>query len=205
MAYFKHAVPILLSCLLIFFITGCLKPLNPTPAPTTEFSPDLAPSQYATAIENLQAITRNNEDSAARQSALLHLAWLYSSYQNPARDYDKALEQIDQYLVDPAQPDGRYNAKNLQSLLTLITTAEKQRAADLKRLQVQVDQLQTKAGRLAQANQSLTEQNTVLANNNRELSSYNKSLLKKNKALEETIEKLKSLEMQLEQKRKSFK
>ncbi len=205
MAYFKHTVTVLLSCLLIFYTAGCLRQLNPPPEPTAAFSPDLPTAQYAPAIENLQTIARNSDDPAAVQGAHLQLALLYSSFKNPARDYHKAMEQIEQYFATQAQTEGPYDAKNLQSLLTIITTAEKQHAADLKRLQAQVKQLRAKADRLAKANQTIMEQNTVLGDNNRELASYNRSLLKKNKEFEETIDRLKTLEIQLEQKRKSFK
>lgn len=226
MAYFKHALMFLLSCLILIVITGCLMQLNQTPEPIPGFSPDLPPAQYASAIENLQAVAENKNDPSASQSAHLHLAWLYSSYKNPARDYRQALERIEQYLVTPPETNDRYDAKNLQSLLTVLTVAdskvaatEKQRAVDLKRIsaeskgwQAQVEkwrtkvaQLEDKANRLETTNRALIEQNALLGSNNSELASYNKSLLEKNKALEETIEKLKTLEMQLEQKRKSFK
>jgi chromosome segregation ATPase len=193
--------------------------LNPTPEPAPGFSPDLPPSQYGPAIKNLQAVAENNDDPSASQDAHLHLSWLYSSYKNPTRDYHKALEQIEQYLAAATETKDLYDAKNLQSLLMEISAAdsrfaatEQQHTADLKQLhaetnglRAQVVELQNKAGRLLSANQTLMEQNTVLGNNNRELASYNKSLLEKNKEFEETIDRLKNLEMQLEQKRKTFK
>jgi len=219
MAYFKHALRILLSCQLLFFAAGCLTQLNPNPEPAPGFSPDLPPSQYALAIENLQAVADSMDDPSASHDAHLHLAWLYSSHKNPARDYHKALIQIEQYLATATETQDLYDTKNLQSLLLEITAAdsrfaatEQQRTADLKQLRSEIKvlraravELRDKADRLETANQTLMEQNTVLANNNRELASYNKSLLGKNKEFEETIDRLKTLEIQLEQKRKTFK
>jgi hypothetical protein len=233
MADFKRTASILLSCFMPFFLTGCLMHLNSAPEPTSAFSPDLPPAQYAPAIEDLKARIRKPDDPSGTANAHLYLAWLYASHKNPEPDYTQALEQIDQYLASQTKTDDRYAARNLQSLLAALTAAEdgltmsqalcasrnEQLKADLKRLTAEMqrleaesktlkdraDQLQTKAAQLELANQQLTQKNTVLENNNRELASYNKSLLEKNKEFEQTIERLKTLELQVERKRKSFK
>jgi len=232
MADFKHTASILLSCFTLLFLTGCLMHLNSAPEPTPAFSPDLPPAQYAPAIEALKARANKQDDPSGRANAHLYLAWLYASHKNPEPDYAQALEQIDQYLAGQVQADDLYAARDLQSLLAAVAAAQarhtmsqelcatrnKQLQADLKRitadvqrldakskaLKDQADQLQTKAAQLEQANQQLTQKNTVLDNNNRELASYNKSLLEKNREFEQTIERLKTLELQVERKRKSF-
>ena len=202
----------LLSCFFLVFLTGCMSQLKSTPEPAPTFSADLPPDQYAVEIEQLLAKTNNPDDAESATDAYLYLAMLYSSYKNPDRDYPKALAQIEHHLQTRAGREGLYDANNLKFMLTALTTAdariaalEKQYQAKLAKVNTHAKGLKTKVDQLAQANQTLEQKNAALHTNNRELSSYNKSLLDENKAYRETIERLKSVERQLEQKRKTFK
>ena len=78
---------VLLPCLLLFCLTGCLSQLKSGPEPTPGFSPDLPPDQYAGEIEKLLAATGSPAESERPADGHLQLALLYSSYKNPQRDY----------------------------------------------------------------------------------------------------------------------
>jgi hypothetical protein len=219
MAYRKRIAAILLSCLILFLPTGCLLQSKPTAEAPPAFSPDLPPAQYQTVIAELEQDTAGQARAPEEGKNHLHLAWLYASCKNPGRNYQKALEHITLYLASDSGSDDLYDANNLKSFLTEIQaaqarnvevqnqcTADKEKmSAEMGRLEAKSSQMQSKAERLEQENRVLLEANDTLRSNNRELASYNKSLLEKNKQFEETIERLKTLEMQLEQKRKSFK
>ena len=204
MADVKPAAVLLFISLLAFPFSGCLVPLQSSvqqPAPA--FSPDLPPSQYAPTIEKLEATIRNADSLDRQPRTHLYLAWLYASYKNPTCDYRKALEHTEQYLTSCDASEDRYAAENLRSMLTVIATL-RQQMTERDHLQGQVKRLQNESDQLTETNRTLRHKNDALEANNRELASYNKSLLDKNKEFEETIERLKTLEMQLELKRKSF-
>ena len=136
----------------------------------------LVPEVYISEIKRLNDIIESGSNQKVKMSDIhLQLALLHSSYKNPKRDYNRSLIEIEKYIALEPKAANDYE---IQNLLTLLKTIKRGR----------------NKGR---------ESN--LLSENKELNLRNEDLTEDIKELNETIEKLKQLDVELEKKRKSFK
>ncbi|MDT8316801.1 MAG: hypothetical protein RQ824_02280 [bacterium] len=136
----------------------------------------LVPEVYVSEIKRLNDIVESGPKQGVRIADVhLQLALLHSSYKNPNRDYDMALIEIEKYVA--LEPKGA-NDYEIQNLLTLLKTIKRGR----------------NKGR-----------ESALLSKNKELVLKVGELTEEIKGLNETIDKLKQLDVELEKKRKSFK
>ena len=160
---------LLLLAIMLSMFLGCI------PSHGKRFS-TLVPDMYVSEIERLNdLIVSGSEQAANIADAHLQLALLYSSYNNPKRDYSRALKEIEKYVALEPKSDQDYEIQNLLSMLKSIRNDTHERR-DLK-----------------------------LVSENKELKQKTEELSEDIEKLNETIDKLKQLDVELEKKRKSFK
>ena len=136
----------------------------------------LMPEVYDSEIKRLNDIIESGPNQKVKVSDVhLQLALLHSSYKNPQRDYDRALIEIEKYVA--LEPKGASDYE-IQNLLTLLKTIKRGR----------------NKGR-----------ESSLISENKELNLKVEEMTEEIKELNETIDKLKQLDVELEKKRKSFK
>ena len=136
----------------------------------------LVPEVYLSEIKRLNDIIESGPNQKVKISDVhLQLALLHLSYKNPKRDYNQALIEVEKYIV--LEPKGA-NDYEIQNLLTLLKTIKRGR----------------NKGR-----------ESSLVSENKELNLKVEELTEDIRKLNETIDKLKQLDVELEKKRKSFK
>lgn len=156
--FWKKVIILSLFCGLIMVIAGCAQILQSIRGAPDAFTPDLKPSEYSTEIIRLKDVIKSHPRQPEMIKAHYHLASLYSSYNNPKKDYKKAFEQLNIYVSLDSKAAKRYDVRNFISFLK------------------EIDKL---SGDLAISNQ-------------------------KNMKLKQTIKRLQTLDLQVEQKRKSY-
>jgi hypothetical protein len=156
------------------FLAGCAQtPQQPVHAIDSD--------QYPSEIARLEAIVVENPDSTKAWQARYQLAQRYMSYNNPRRNYKKALENLQLYVShNPTAADD----PNLQNWL-----------AALKEIQLLSDNK-----RIAQLNAKLWDSGQT----NLALKYVNRELEKRNEDLNKKIEMLKTLDHTVEEKRKTY-
>ena len=153
---------LLVALVIISMSFGCM------PSHGKRFS-TLVPEVYLSEIKRLNDIIESGSKKGVKIADVhLQLALLHSSYKNPKRDYNRALEEIEKYV---ALESNGANDYEIQNLLTLLKTIKRGRNKG-------------RESSLASEVEELTEEI---------------------KDLNETIDKLKQLDVELEKKRKSFK
>ena len=120
------------------------------------------------------AIDQDPEDSGS--ASYFHLALLYAHYNNPTPNYPRSLSTLRNYLL--LYPEGR----------------EKDEVLYLKTLVQKLVKTDKERNRLAKEAAKLNQNNINLIHTNAELAAENQNL-------EDTIKKLKLLELTLEEKR----
>jgi len=164
------------SCLIIgnLMISGCATPQKTGPAPYPPMSPDIISMKILSAETALLRTPRDNSGKAEKADFLLRLAMLHAHPDNPDQNYQRAIKYLEQYLKLGQTVNARYTL----SLLTRLSECVSGRAKDSA-----CDKLKKENKELEKSCQDLTKENL-----------YHKQI----------IEKLKSLDIQLEKKRKSF-
>lgn len=153
---------LLLPIIMIAMLFGCI------PSHGKRFS-SLLPDMYVSEIERLNDVIESGIEKEAKIiDAHLQLALLYLSYNNPKRDYSRALKEIEKYVALQPKSANDYEIQNLLNMLKNIRNGRKNR----------------RVAKLLSENEKLSEEI---------------------KQLNETIDKLKQLDVELEKKRKSFK
>jgi cell division protein FtsB len=182
--FFNHPLRrMFLSLSLILFLMGC------TPIYTSRTGEDLSRS-----IADLEKRIAQEKDSSVRAKYHLQLAWLYSNYKNPKMDYRKALEEFEVYLS--MAPDGA-QTDEIQNWLSVL------RALELSKEKSEMLTRENFETRLTLEDQ--VKKNQQLQENIEKLLNRNASLKENNASLKEAIERLKTLNLQVEKKRKSAK
>jgi hypothetical protein len=142
--------------------------------------------KWAKAISEQEEAARTASKASDRMQAHLKLAHLYTSYKNPQRDYKKALKHLGIYaslksdFTDDAQ---------LRNWLSALKQMDRQRQA-VDQARRDISKLQKTAMRLKRKNANLKK--------------INSQLTKSNKELTKTIEMLKNIDRNIEEKRKSY-
>jgi septal ring factor EnvC (AmiA/AmiB activator) len=176
------------SCffLLLFFIAGCsLKQGLKKPEGEEEFLRETT---------RLEKLAREHPEPSIRAKSHLQMAFLYVNHKNPRLNYARALQEMESYLsLSPAKAQND-NVENWLAVLREIEHLRKDRVETEKKnqeLQVYIEKLQTSLGKVEKANVNLRDEVATLKETN-------------NKMIE-TIEKLKSLDYQMEEKRNLIK
>jgi tetratricopeptide (TPR) repeat protein len=157
----RLTVPLVsLCCGIVLAVTGCIPLLQTTketpPVIAKEevavetFTPDRKVGEYSKEIARLKNVIKRHPERSERVKAHLHLASLYSSYKNPNKDYNKALEHLNRYIsLNPKAAKG-YDVQNRLYLLREIAQlSEKnvklvQAIEELKLLDQQIEQKREK-------------------------------------------------------------
>ena len=163
--------------------------------------------EIAAETKRLQEALDNAVNPADKAATHLALAWLYIAYNDPRRDYDKALVNRVQYeRLDPEGAADR-RVRNWVTVLDTVksiakSSGQQQTAmqATIDRQQIQPDQLRQQVRQNAAKSGQADKRVNDLRQRQRDLQKKIAALETENQNLRETIEKLKTLDLFLEQK-----
>jgi hypothetical protein len=196
--FFNHPMQrMFLFLTLIFFLMSC------SPIYISRTAED-----FSQAIADLEKLIPEEKDASVRAKYHLQLAWLYANYKNPKMDYRKALEEFEVYLS--MEPDGaqKDEIQNWLSILRALARSEKEQLKSRERLEILTrENLETQFALEDQVkkNQQLRENIERMLNRNASLEEVNASLKENNASLKNAIERLKTLNLEVEKKRKRVK
>ena len=142
--------------------------------------------KWAKEISEQEETARTAPKASDRMQAHLKLALLYTSYKNPQRNYKKALKHLEIYA---SLKSDFTNSAELRNWLSALKQLDRQRQ--------EVDQSQRDISKLQKANMRLKRKNA-------KLKKINIQLTKSNMELTKTIERLKNIDRNIEEKRKSY-
>ena len=195
--------PLIRYCLflgLAFTISGC----------TLKYTPP-TPEDYAQDTARLEKRIQEQGDASVRAKSHLQLAWLYSSYKNPKMDYGKALKEFETYLsLVPDEPGD----DEIQNWLCILRQLERSENESMKkRERIEILSRENQENKNLRANMEvLTKENTEKrealeqqGKRNQKLQENIEKLQESNNSLKQAIENLKTLDLQIERKRRSIK
>lgn len=131
-------------------------------------------------IIRLEKAIDQDPENPRKSASYFHLALLYSHYNNPTPNYPRSLRMFEKFLV--LDPDSLKN----EEVLYIKSLVQKLVEIDKKRMNV--------------ANKA-----AKLKRNNNKLKDTNAKIVEENQELQDAIEKLKLLELMLEEKRLNLK
>ena len=217
MNHLRPGAVLLLIPAFLFSLSGCL----------LKFSPR-SPEDFTRETLRLEEKARAHEDSGVRAESHRKLAGLYLHYRNPQLNYGQALREFEIYLK--AAPEGRKSDEvlNWVSALQELEKREKEASGLKERIKVMawemegqqqslarlgsknqelhsaVERLQGQMETLEKANRGLNETNHSLSEANRNLAEANRSLKAEIERVKDTLEKLRTLDRQMEEKRRNI-
>lgn len=174
-----------------FFISICLifgacvpfqKSIKGALPPRSIFETGISAEEVQAEIERLKNLTEDKTGKAVSVDIYLRLAVLYSSYRNEEPDYISALSALEKYMAVYSRGGNESEINNLHSLLLRIRYLSEDKR-----------------------HERLISNNSALIQKNSALTKQNKELIINNEAMKETIEKLGTIDLKLEQKRKDYK
>ena len=128
----------------------------------------------------LEKLAREGPMASVRAQSHLELAFLYMNYRNPQLNYSRALQEMESYLfLSPASAQ----TDDFQNWLAVLK--------EVGRLQTSLEKVQKEVGRLQTSLEKVQK--------------VNKSLRDEVDVLKKTIERLKSLDRQIEERRRRTK
>lgn len=166
------------------------------------------PQDFSQAIARIEKLIPEEQNPSRRARYHLQLTWLYSNFKNPKMDYRKALEELEIFISlapEEAQAD---EIQNWLSILRAFERSEKERWKIQERLEVLArENLESRSALEDQIKKNLLllDSSTKLLEKNTGLEGINATLKENNATLKRAIEKLKTLNLQVEKKRKSVK
>jgi len=151
-----------------------------------------AEEKYASEIKALDEIIRQDSNSGEAKNAHLKLARLYSDHNSQSRNFHKALQHLEAYMM---LEESSINGETLNWLTSL---KEIDRLSDeISRVQKQLEESNKTNLALKRTNHKLTREEINLRDKNRRLEESNQKL-------QQTIEMLKRLDRRIEEKRLNF-
>ena len=103
---------------------------------------ELVPDMYVSEIERLNdVIDSGSELEETIADAHLQLALLYSSYNNPKRDYSRALKEIEKYIALEPKSAHDYEIQNLLNMLKSIRKGRQKLVSENKELKLEAEEL----------------------------------------------------------------
>jgi hypothetical protein len=192
---------------LLFFAIGCTRNQAPISWQLQQNRTDIDSASYAIEIAKLEKIIQEDRDSSEKMRAHLRLAHLYTSYKNPKRNYQKALEHLEIYasLYPPIgdQQDLRDWLSTLKEIERLSLKLRRQNKI-MKQIHAELNTAKKERLAVKEANTQLEVVNLDFQSTNDELKIMNAKLKARNLKLTQTIEMLKNLDRNVEEKRKNF-
>jgi len=189
-----------LSLALAFIFAGC----------TLKYTPP-TPEDYAQETARLEKRLQKQGDASVRAKSHLQLAWLYSSYKNPKMDYGRALKEFEIYLSLVPDEAGDDEIQNWLSILRQLERSENESTKMRERIEILSREyqenlkLQANIEVLAKENAEKREALEQQAKKNQKLQENIEKLQESNNSLKQAIENLKTLDLQIERKRRSIK
>jgi DNA mismatch repair ATPase MutS len=181
------------GCVLLIALGGCIHQQNRGAGAPEKTDVQPQTGKYIKEITNQEQTILTSADTSERTRAHLELAHLYTSYKNPQRNYKKALKHLEIYAS--LEPDFA-NDKDLRNWLSALKEIERL-AQKLESQDKEVRQLNKK---LDQSRRKITG----FKNKTRQLKKKNNQLAESNASLEKTIEMLKNIDRNIEEKRKTY-
>ena len=183
MGIFMQLFSLFALLLFSFAVSNCT--LRYTPPKTAEgFSQEMA---------RWEKQISGPEDAAIRAEGHRRLAWLYLDRRNPKADYGRALKEFEAYLRLAPEKAEDDEIQEWLSILRALEALKKENAI----LQGEILTITQEKGE----GKGLLDQQAAM---NKKLKADNQKLRENNKHLQETIKKLKSLDRQIEERRKSI-
>ena len=173
-----HSLTGLSVLILLLLLCACVH--SPRTGPSRFIDPDLPANQYAGEIKKQKKILVKEKDTARHATAYYNLALLYLSYRNPAKDYQAAQQYLKKSAALDKSITGNYESQNMLNLLDEISSSK-----------TDFNALNDKALKSNKKYQKCTKDNI--------------RLIQENVDLKLSIERLKNLDLEIEQKRKTFK
>jgi tetratricopeptide (TPR) repeat protein len=184
---------IAIGCLLLMAIGGCTHQQNKIPAEPQKIAAQPDTGQYMKKISKQEQTVRSAAGTSERMQAHLELAQLYTSYENPLRNYKKALKHLEIYAS--LQPDFAGD-KNLRNWLGALKELDRQ-SRIINQLNKDLNQSQQNISALKKSTKKLKRDKAIFIKKNNQLTETNETLAK-------TIEMLKNIDRNIEEKRKSY-
>ena len=166
-------------CAIISFCMGCA-------VQKTDNTAGIEADQYAVETARLEAMIREDPGSSRSWQAHYKLSKIYTSYNNPSRNYEKSLEHLEIYLPHhPASADDH----DIQNWLSVLYEVQ-ERSPEIVSQQKKIRQLTEKLKESRQEVAALKEENGNIEKHNVELAM--------------TIDVLKTLDQGVEEKRRNY-
>ena len=156
----------------------------------------------------LEEKARSHEDPEVRAECQLELAYLYLHYRNPLLNYGKALQGFEAYLKFTGSDRQTEEIQNWTLALREMDRRERETASLKERVAKLVQENDGKTKSLAWQLKKNQETQTALEKLHAQVDSLertNRGLKEANDKMKETVEKLKNLDLQMEEKRKAIK
>ena len=187
---FRKNLPVILA--IIFLLTACSHTTNVTRTSPASTSKPIKSDRYTQEIVRLNHEVRQNSQSARTKMAHLRLAKLYSDHSNRQRNYRKALEHLEAYVI---LEDSAADADTMNWMAAL---------KEIDRLSKEITLVEKKLKKTDRAKVALKKTNRKLTREEIKLREKNRQLEESNQKLQKTIEMLKNLDQRLEEKRRNF-
>jgi hypothetical protein len=190
----KHFLEIMaIGWMLLITFGGCAQHQNQELAGSEKYAAQQGEGKYLKEISKLEETARSATDTSERMQAHLELAHLYTSYNNHQRNYNKALQHLEIYAS--LQPDFS-NEKNLRNWLSALKEMDGQ-SQKINQLNQKLDQSQLEISKLKKTTKKLK-------GNHAKIKKANIKLTESNETLAKTIEMLKNIDRNIEEKRKNY-
>ena len=173
-------------CGFISFLIGCAQWQSLTRSSPHNYGPDSRSDKYSKEINKLETTISKDSNSSKRMRAHLRLVQMYISYKNPKRNYQKALENLKVYLSYHPERGDDHELRNWLSVLKEVERLSQK----INSQQKKINQLDARLDQSKQANLAFRKANKKLKDSNMKLT--------------KTIELLKTLDRQVEEKRKNY-
>ncbi|MCX5905882.1 MAG: hypothetical protein NTY64_01480 [Deltaproteobacteria bacterium] len=160
---------------------------------TLRYAPPQTAEDFSQETTRPEKRISDPDDPSIRAKAHLQLAWLYLDHRNPKVDYGRALKEFEAYLL--LAPEGEKN-EEIQNWLSILRELEAQNRQNMK-LQ---EQILAATKEMGEGRGMLERQVTM----NKKLKEDLQKLQENNLRLKETIKKLKTLDRQMEERRRSI-
>ncbi len=154
---------------------------------------------YVSEIVRIKESLKTETVDAKKAKLYLNLALLHASFENPEKDYLKAGKALDEYIKLSPGEEKDFEVQNLRTMLMDISKKGKNKL--VRKIRV----LKKEKSKLTYQKNALTSKNKKLSSAKKALEKNKKELTAKTRELAKTINKLRMLDMKLEEKRKSYK
>jgi hypothetical protein len=154
----------------------------------------LDPGEFPEKIKELEEISQYHKSYTVRTRAMYYLAMAHLHYNNPSRDYSRALDYLDKYIaVDMKNQDIDEIVAWKSTLLILVGALE------------EVEKLEESYARLKHDLQGASKNRELLNHKVKELEGVIVKQKQEIRDLEETIKKLDVVQREIEKKKKKIK